>query len=549
MKQQLWSCSIITLFILGIYLPAEANIYYVSKNGADSLDGRSQLTAWKSLAQVNRFVFDNNDTLLFEGGAVFNGVINLPGTSGKSKPAFISSYGVGKATIKSGLLTAINIVNTGNMTISNLIISGDGYKITNGTTHGIEYISEGPLAGFISNIKIDEVEVSGFGGNGIYFHPKDSVFGFSDVRITNCSLHDNGIAGLYVNGTWDNVKQLIRFNNANIYVGNTVAFRNYGRSGKKDNWSGSGILVAGTIRGMIEHCEAYENGAENGSGGAGPIGIWTDDSKYITIQYCVSHHNKGGKAKKDGGGFDLDGGSFGCVIQYCNSYENEGAGYSLFQWQTGNPWKYDTIRYNNSTNDGRNSSYGSITCWGFGKNYKVNEAQVYGNKIKMDKPGNAMVFLDNHFSNVHIYDNEFCLENGATYSPGIASKVTVSGSKFKCKTDTIIALPDTTIILTDTIIVLPDTTVAAVVTHQTEVRVFPNPVTNGLLNISFSNMHPGNYTIRLVNIVGMVVSLKHIELNQPTMLVPLNVNRQAAGAYALQIFNEQYQLMKTVFIE
>src|SRR5699024_8818888 len=118
------------------------------------------------------------------------------------------------------------------------------------------------------------------------------------------------------------------------------------------------------VNGLVEFCEAYENGRENGSPTAGPVGIWVDDSKFVTIQHCVSHHNKGGKAKKDGGGFDIDGGCFGCVIQYCDSYENEGAGYGLFQWQTGNAWKYDTVRYNNSTNDGRNPLYGSITLWG-----------------------------------------------------------------------------------------------------------------------------------------------------------------------------------------
>jgi hypothetical protein len=515
-------------------LPAEANTYYVRTGGTDSSDGKSLNTAWKSLEQVNRFTFEKNDTLLFEGGSVFVGSMKFSGGDGKSQPAFVSSFGAGKATIKSGSTTAINMINTSNVTINNLIIIGDGYKVTNGNTHGIEFITTGPLQAYINNIKIHQVEISGYGGNGIFFHAEDSVFGFENVRITNCSLHDNGMTGLYINGSWDNTKQLIRFSNANIYVSNTIAFRNYGRSTKKDNWSGSGILLAGTIKGMIEHCEAYENGAENGCGYAGPIGIWTDDSKYVTIQYCVSHHNKGGKAKKDGGGFDIDGGSFGCVIQYCESYENEGAGYALFQWQTGNPWIYDTVRFNNSTNDARNSEYGSITFWGAGSNYKIKEAQVYGNKIKMDKPGKALVFMENNFSNVHIYNNEFCLQDEAVYASAIASKVTVSGSIFKCKPDTVMVLPDT---------------VVAVINDPQGIHVFPNPVKNGLLNIKLSNMSYGNYTIRLINILGMVTIAKQVAVNQHMMLVPLNVHALAAGIYSLQVLNGDIQTVKTILIE
>jgi hypothetical protein len=45
----------------------------------------------------------------------------------------------------------------------------------------------------------------------------------------------------------------------------------------------------------------------------------------LFFQYSVSHHNKAGRIY-DGGGFDIDGGSQNCIIQYCYSYDNDGAG-------------------------------------------------------------------------------------------------------------------------------------------------------------------------------------------------------------------------------
>src|SRR5205814_2091120 len=143
--------------------------------------------------------------------------------------------------------------------ISNIVVAGNGYKKTTINTHGIEFVSKAPLASNIKNITIDNVEVAGYGGNGIFINPKDSSYGFSNVRITNCKLHDNGITGLFVNGYWDTAKQLIKYTNSNVYVAYTVAYNNYGRSDFTTNWSGSGLLVAGTVNGLIEYCEAYEN--------------------------------------------------------------------------------------------------------------------------------------------------------------------------------------------------------------------------------------------------------------------------------------------------
>lgn len=409
--------------------PAGAATYYVSENGSDSMDGRSERNAWKTLQRVNQFNFSPADSLQFKAGDTFNGTIRFSLTN---YPSLISSYGKGKAVINSGNEAGIYLVNTSGITITKLIVNGAGYMATSRLTNGIDFRCLSPLNASLQNITIDSVEVYGYGGDGISFNVGDSVYGFNNVTITNCNLHDNGMSGLTVNGYYDSVNNLFRYSNSHVYVGYTVAFNNYGRSEFKQNWSGTGVLIAGTENGLIEYCVAYENGRENGSFEGGPIGIWTDDSKYVIIQYCVSHHNRSGPSKKDGGGFDIDGGCYGCVIQYCESYENEGAGYGLFQWETGNQWSNDTIRYNNSFNDGRNEGYGAVTFWGVDSLHPVTNAQVYGNTIKLNKKGAALFFIGKNFENIQVHDNNFCIEHPAVYTPSIPVKVAITNSNINC---------------------------------------------------------------------------------------------------------------------
>lgn len=111
------------------------------------------------------------------------------------------------------------------------------------------------------------------------------------------------------------------------------------------------------------------------------MGIWTYDSKRITIQYCESYANK--SAGADGGGFDLDGGVTDSVIQYCYSHDNHGAGYLLACYADAPPLSNNVIRYNISQNDGRRGGYGGIMLWGAGSNDKVENTLIYNNTVYM----------------------------------------------------------------------------------------------------------------------------------------------------------------------
>ncbi|CAN5717440.1 hypothetical protein BH10BAC3_BH10BAC3_17330 [soil metagenome] len=416
-------------------LLCSANTYYVSASGNDENSGLSIGEAWQTLAKVDSFDYQAGDFILFSGGDVFEGVLYneslVNGTPGS--PITFGSYGAGKATISSGMNFGAWIENSGNITIKDLIIHGDGYAVTSLWSGGIYFTVSIDAKASVDNIIIENVEVYGYGGWGITLETLSPTYGYNHVKVNNCSVHDNGFGGLYIDGFYDPVNVQTKKVNSDVYFGYTKAYHNTGRYDYKLNWSGSGILMGGVVGGIIEYCEAYENGNENGSTYAGPVGVFLGECKNVTIQHCISHNNYGGIGKRDGGGFDMDGGAESSVIQYCESYENDGAGYGLYQYVTQNAWTNDTVRYNKSNNDGRNSNlYGAITLWGVSKTYIVGNAQIYGNNISMDKIGTALKFLNNNLLNVQVYDNVFCLTGPAIYSNTIPSNATVINSSFPC---------------------------------------------------------------------------------------------------------------------
>ena len=93
----------------------------------------------------------------------------------------------------------------------------------------------------------------------------------------------------------------------------------------------------------------------------GPCGIWTAGSRRITIQHCESFRNRTGNAP-DGDGFDLDGGSIECVLQYNYSHDNDGAGILVYTY----PYapladRGNIVRYNICEDDAvKLGEYGAI---------------------------------------------------------------------------------------------------------------------------------------------------------------------------------------------
>ena len=312
------------------------SVYYLNaETGNDANSGTSPRKAWKSLSMINNMKIGAGEKILLRSGQTFSGNIKIKSVIGTPEaPVIFSSYGNGRATIESGDSSAFIASDCENLIFKNINTKGSG-RLKGNKTSGIEFFK-------VINGSIDSVETSGYLYNGI------QISGGKEIRITNVRSSENGSCGINVNtaSARRNDADTLLIRPRNIYVGYCVAENNPGCPAIKNNHSGNGILLGGVINGVIEYCEAMNNGWDMPRDGNGPVGIWGYMCDSLIIQRCYSHHNKTSLYGKDGGGFDIDGGITNSVIQYNISAYNEGTGYGIFQYKGAAVWKNNIMRYN-----------------------------------------------------------------------------------------------------------------------------------------------------------------------------------------------------------
>ncbi|HEV7621634.1 MAG TPA: hypothetical protein VGO09_07875, partial [Flavisolibacter sp.] len=408
MKHILSRKAILLPLILIVLQSTAQQTYYVKHDGNDALDGHTIATAWASPEKVDSTVFNAGDSILFEGGFSFRGMLTLPhansGTS--SNPIVLSSYGGPMATINGGDSLGLYVQNVAGMVVKKLIFTTSS-PLTN-ATDGLSFFMD--QATNLDYILIDSVEVSGFGGNGITVG-NGGAGGYSNVSIMHSLAHDNkGNAGI---STYSNLNN---FANTNIHVAYCKSYNNTGKPGGApltDASTGSGITIGGVTGATVEYCVAYNNGQNNNAINGGPVGIWTYESKNVIIQYCESYKNFAGSTV-DGGGFDIDGGTQNCIVQYCYSHGNEGAGFAFFQYNAPDIFSNNVIRYNISENDGRKNNYGAISLWGYDGTHQITNSAVYNNTIYVDDVTliingvpEAVQLVSTNMTNIEIANNIF----------------------------------------------------------------------------------------------------------------------------------------------
>jgi hypothetical protein len=384
------------LLILCAVAFAQNKTYYVANTGKDQNPGTLD-KPWRTVTPANKFNFEPGDRLLFKGGQSGHtyGTLQL---QNHDFGLTVKSYD-GVAT-----LTGIYAYNVGEIVIDTLDLKGPG--ATGNNISGIDFYMDSLAPGDLNNITIQNVTVSNFGNNGIVIGSWTTADkGYNNVKVLNSSVYDNGRDGLATYGYNHVIKH------TNLYVKNVKAYRNYGRLDVTTTNTGSGFVIGGFNGGIIEYCEAYENGKNNRATGGGPQGFWCYDSKNIIFQYSVSHHNKAGRIY-DGGGFDIDGGSQNCIIQYCYSYDNDGAGYAFFENGSPNQFDNNIIRYNISQNDGRANAHGAIMMWANYSTNRVKNSQIYNNTIYVKTSPIASLkfpvgvyFKGSNFQNISLYNN------------------------------------------------------------------------------------------------------------------------------------------------
>jgi hypothetical protein len=124
------------------------------------------------------------------------------------------------------------------------------------------------------------------------------------------------------------------------------------------------------------------------------------------MQFCEAHHNK--TAGGDGGGFDIDGGSTNCIMQYTYSHDNHGCGYLICQFRRAGSFADNICRYNISEGDATASrgAMGSITFWSGGSG-GIKDTQVYNNTLYVSDAtrGAGIEVWSGGISNTAVHNN------------------------------------------------------------------------------------------------------------------------------------------------
>src|SRR5262249_49393068 len=155
--------------------------YYLSPTGDDAADGLSPVTAWRTLARASATVLAPGDRLLLEGGAHFDGTLELgPEDAGSpAGPVVVGTFGTGRPIIEAGNGSAIVVTGTGGVEISDLVVVGNPTAYDRWT--GILLTNKQPDAKRLGHVHLTRVEVSGF-KRGIEVSASGSA-GFRDVLV------------------------------------------------------------------------------------------------------------------------------------------------------------------------------------------------------------------------------------------------------------------------------------------------------------------------------------------------------------------------------
>ncbi|MEA2708222.1 MAG: hypothetical protein QOF78_823 [Phycisphaerales bacterium] len=372
--------------------------YYVNTSGSDSASGTSTGTAWKSINRVNTQNLKAGDKVLFAGGQTFSGGLYIPSSEGgtASAPVTFSTYGTGRATIRSGTKAGIDVAQAAGISISNLNFIGSGGSVAGIWIH-VDFANKD-----VSGVFVKNVDVSGYGREGMRMMIAGSGSSISNVKIEQSSFHDNVYGGLKITGKPGNMTTT-----KNYTIDHVKAYNNYG-STSATGVTGNGIYVADVDGALINRCIAYNNGKN----GAAPVGIWAAGANRVTIQYCESYNNNT-RTVTDGGGFDFDWDVSNSIMQYNYSHGNAGPGYILAAGTHKN--SNNVIRYNVSENDGRKNGRAAIQMWG-----NVRDAKIYNNVVFISATGNsntaALYAHDNGSSGMRPYNVE--IRNNIFYTTG-----------------------------------------------------------------------------------------------------------------------------------
>ncbi|MDX2285268.1 MAG: right-handed parallel beta-helix repeat-containing protein [Bacteroidia bacterium] len=324
---------------------AESRTIFVSPSGDDAFPGTRERPI-RSLARLQALPLGPGVQIRFEGGQRFEGTLRIDSAArgSEAQPLRIGAYGEGRAILDGGHGPAVVLSGTAHVQIRDLVLRGAG--LDSGNTASGLIISQS------QHVEVSDLEACGFQRAGVLIESAQHV------TLRRVHAHRNGGAGIEAAG----LQYPLRDNYALTLTG-CRAERNPGNPAVRDNHSGNGIVVGLARQVLIDSCVAAENGGSMPWRGNGPVGIWVWECDSVVIQHCIAYRNRTAPGARDGGGFDLDGGVTYSIVQYNLSWENEGAGFGIFQYPGATPWHSNAFRYNVSIDDGHTAPDGAGIAW------------------------------------------------------------------------------------------------------------------------------------------------------------------------------------------
>jgi hypothetical protein len=407
------------------FAAAHAATYHVSPSGNDAADGLGPATAWRTLAKVNSTSFQAGDQILLEGGATFTdqGIYLGPDDAGSAaNPIVVGSYGAGRARVKpsSDSHHPVLVYNTAGIVVENLILEGVGRDAS--TRTGVLLYTDLPGGARLAGVTVRHCEITGLRtGVELGAWPADSSFGgFDQVLLEHLLVHTIRRDGINTYGLYPGSST--RQSHRDLVIRDCEVRDVTGDPAKTDGHSGSGIIVSGVKGALVDRCHAHHNGGSGGNtSGGGPVGIWTWGSDSVTIQRSLVHDQRTKAGVKDGGGFDIDGGATNALVQYCYSYDNEGPGFLVAEFDNAPPLGSATFRYNISWRDGRrtaNAMASGFHFWkGSGSASTLSDVHVHHNLVYTENStgGPALVWQAGAMSGIRVRNNLFVVSGGERF--------------------------------------------------------------------------------------------------------------------------------------
>jgi hypothetical protein len=401
--------------------PGDTTYYVDAEGGADSNDGTTESTAWRTLDKVNAAAFAPGDRLLFRAGTRYVGQLVLRGSGLENRPILVGAYGDGPRprieaegrydaalALRNGEyweIAGLEITNTARSRAphrTGVLIEASDF----GTAHHI-HLKDLYIHDVNSALEKDQ------GGAGLrWYNGGEKVPSrFDDLLIEGCHLlrtDRNGIVG--DSGYWSRE----RWNpSTNVVI----------RGNLLEDIGGDGIVPIGCDGALIEH-NVLRGGRTRCPDYAAGIWPWSCDNTVVQFNEV-----SGMKGTKDGQGFDSDWNCRNTLIQYNYSHDNEG-GFLLIcndggvaaSTSVGNIGT--VVRYNISQNDGARTFQISA----------VKDTTIYNNTIYVG-PGLAVYALYCHSwsgwaENTHFLNNIFYADGTMRYEFGNTSGTMFSNNAF-----------------------------------------------------------------------------------------------------------------------